>query len=204
MVSTVSDWMGDLDFRSFFDSLEQGGWFEYVFPFMLVYAIVFTIMNQVSLFKDKKSIKVIIALVFALFSVAFPISESGETLGFLMSKLFPGVTAFTMGILALYIVVAMLGVDLMEFFGKDNDNNNYLKWVLGGLGLIVVVYYYALGFGWSGFDGSSDIEDFFRDPSLYILILFGLFFWWVTKDEDNIGPKKSDSGTHVHVGENKH
>ncbi len=44
-----------------------------------------------------------------------------------MSVLFPGVTAFTMGILALYIVVAMLGIDLTKFFGNDDDNNNILN-----------------------------------------------------------------------------
>ena len=31
------------------------------------------------------------------------------------------VTAFSMGVLALYIVVAMLGVDLTKFFGDDED-----------------------------------------------------------------------------------
>ncbi len=198
-MGTISDMLSSLDFSNFIFSLQQGGWFDFVFPFMLVYAVVFTILNNVGLFKDKKAVKVIIALVFALFAIAFPITDntscgfigtnyqsgvvSGCTLGALMMTLFPGVTAFAFGILALYIVIAMLGVDLTKFFGDDNDKNNYLKWILGFLGLIVVLYYYALGFGWDGFSSSGELNAFFTDPFLYILILFGVFFWWVTKDE---------------------
>lgn len=200
-MGTISEVLSGLDFGSFLVSLQQGGWFDFVFPFMLVYAVVFTILKNVELFKDKKSVRIIIALVFALFSIAFPITSEtncgfvggsyqsgvvpGCTIGSLMMTLFPGVTAFSFGILALYIIIAMLGVDLTKFFGDKDEYNKYVVWILGGLGLIVVVYYFSLAFGWTGFNTGSEIDRFFKDPMLYILILFGVFFWWVTKDEDN-------------------
>lgn len=190
-MGALSDALRDLDFQSFIWDLEAGGWFEYVFPFMLVYAIIYTILNYVEIFEDKKPVKVIIALVVSLFAVAFPIAESGESLGDLMMQLFPGVTAFSMGILALYIVVGMLGVDLSKFFGNDEDNNNILKYILGGLGLLVVVYYYAKGFGWAGYEG-SELQNYIEDPALYILVLFGVFFFWINKDDEN-EPKRKKS-----------
>ena len=160
---------------------------------MLVYAVVLTILNQVKVFEDRKSVKVIVAMIFALFAIAFPISDNtscglattknmgystgGCTLGDMMMTLFPGVTAFTLGILALYIVAAMLGVDLMHFFG-NNNKDNWLRYVLGALGILVVA-----GFGWAGFGSGSQIEEFFKDPVLYIIILFGLFFWYITNED---------------------
>lgn len=220
-MGTISDMLTSMDFANFIYTLQQGGWFDFVFPFMLVYAVVFTILNNVELFKDKKPVKVIIALVFALFAIAFPITDntscgfvgnnyqtgvvSGCTLGSLMMTLFPGVTAFSFGVLALYIVIAMLGVDLTEFFGKGDNKNNYLKWILGFLGLIVVLYYYALGFGWQGFGSSGVLYNFFTDPFLYILVLFGVFFWWVTSSDEDKPKKKKDNDTHIHLGnDNNH
>ncbi|NCC71168.1 hypothetical protein EOM09_06310, partial [bacterium] len=122
---TVEEALANVDFRSFLQALYDGGWYHYIFPFMLVYAIVYTILNYVDVFKDRKPVKVIIALVFGLFAVAFPITGEGDcfgcqkTLADFMMALFPGVTAFSIAILALYIVAATLGVDLNAFFGKN-------------------------------------------------------------------------------------
>lgn len=183
-MGTVSDALSEVDFADFIYDLDRYGWFEYVFPFMLVYAIVLTILNNVDIFKERKSVRVIISLVISLFSIAFEITDTGETLGDLMMVLFPGITAFSMGVLALYIVVAMLGVDLKKFFGDDNeDQNKWILYILGGLGLLVVVYYYAKGFGWDGFDSGSELREFIEDPMLYILIIFGAVFWFITKED---------------------
>lgn len=214
-MGTLSEELANIDFANFIDALFYGGWFEYIFPFMLVYAIILTILNNVPIFKDKKPVRVIISLVMALFAIAFPIngdfascgvndtiyhSYGCESLGSLMMALFPGVTAFAVGILALYIVAAMLGVDLMDFF-KDKDKNNYLKYVLGGLGVFVVIYYYARGFGWGGFDDHAGAlswllgpDGLLRDPVLYILVIVGILFWWITKDNDG-SPSDDDEDT---------
>lgn len=197
-MGSLSDSLSDIDFADFLDALYDGGWFEFVFPFMLVYAVVLTILNKVTIFENNKSVRVIIALVFALFAIAFPItgdfsscnvgySSGCETLGSLMMTMFPGVSAFAIGILALYIVVAMMGVDLMQFFGTNNDNNKFIKYILGGIGLFVVVYYYALGFGWEGFDGDNWLwgyDGILRDPFLYIIAIGIWVFYWISKDDN--------------------
>lgn len=221
-MGTLTEELASVDFIDFFDALYDGGWFEYVFPFLLVYAIILTILNNVPMFQDKKPVRVIIALVVSLFAIAFPINGdfascginssinhySGcETLGSLMMALFPGVTAFSMGILALYIVAAMLDVNLMEFFGSDEKTNKILKYVLGGIGVFVVIYYYARGFGWAGFDDVGFLDwlwgpgGLLRDPMLYILALMGILFYWLTKDNDGEGNnnKKNDKKKGVTV-----
>jgi len=217
-MATISNFFANLRFDQLLAGLYQGGWYQYVFPFMLVYAVVFTILNKVTLFEDKKPVKIVIALVFALFAIAFPVTGDSytcginlsvnptygcETLGDLMMVLFPGVTAFAIGVLSLYIVAAMLGLDLMNFLGTEKDNK-ILKYILGGLGLFVVIYYYARGFGWFGFQSSQTfwLTSLLGDPMLWILIIFGLFFFWVTGDETNSPKKSKNTGTTVNVGSN--
>jgi uncharacterized membrane protein YfcA len=181
-MTTLSDVLDDFDFRDdFLEPLIDNGWLEFLFPFLLIYAIVITILNNVPMFEDRKPVKVIISLVIALFAIAFPLTDDGITMGEFMAELFPGVTAFTIGILALYIVAAMMGVDLMKFFG-DSKKDPWIKYVLGAVGVLVVVYYYAKGFGYDGFEG-SELEEFFTDPLLYILVVFGLVFFLISKDD---------------------
>ncbi len=188
-MSKLTEALTDLDFEEFLDALWDGGWYEYVFPFLLIYALVFTIMNQVEIFKDRKAVKVIIALVFGLFAIAFPITGEGDcvgcgqTLGELMMSLFPGVSAFSIGILALYIVAAMLGVDLMEVFGSKGSEQQLIRTILFIVGVLVVLYFFARGYGWDGFSGDP-WEDWLLDPALFILVLFGLFFYWISKDDE--------------------
>lgn len=199
--SGLSDILRDINFQSFFGDLQQYGWFQYVFPFLLVYSIVFTILNQVELFRDKKPVKVIVAAVFGLFAIAFPLNQgacsygfsnsSGCTLGDLMMLLFPKVTALTMGILCLYIIAAMLGVDLVEFLGKDNDNNAVIRYSLGAIGLLIVGYYFGIGMDW----WSSDFKnlwliEFISDPLLWVIVVFAFFFWYISKDEDDEDTRK--------------
>ena len=197
-MGVLSDWIEDVNFFDGIDTLVDGGFYHYLFPFLLVYAIVLTIMNRAEIFKDNKAVRVIIALVFGLFSVSFPITDNdcdaqgvpnvesyGCTLGDFMIILFPGVTAFTIGILALYIVAAMLGVDLISILGKDEKNQQIMKYILGALGLIVGVYYYGKGFGFfdNGFDSDNWFFNLLRDPLLYILIVFGAIFYWISAED---------------------
>lgn len=196
-MGVISDFFSDIRFEDVIFTLVDGGWYHYLFPFLLIYAIVFTILNKAEIFKKNKATRIIVALVFALFSVAFPITDNncyasgyggitpGCTLGDFMIVLFPGVTAFTIGILALYIVAAMMGVDLLSILGKDEKNQKLIKYVLGGLGTLVVVYYYAKGFGWAGLDGDFWLWDLLSDPFLYMIILFGAVFLWISKDGDS-------------------
>lgn len=191
--SVVLDSLSDVDFEGLIQALIEGGWVEFFFPFLLMYAIVLTIMNRVKVFEGNKATRVIIALVFALFSVVFPVSQTCNvdvtkhmgycTLGVYMSALFPGVSLFAIIILALYIIAALLGRDLTEFLGKDN---NVILYVLGGIGALVVGWQWFSAFFNFGGGGSSDywLVEILQDPVLYVFLLFILLFWWISKTDD--------------------
>lgn len=209
-MSTLSNALVNIRFDQLANDLLFGGWFHYLFPFLLIYAIVFTIMNQVEVFKKNKATKIIIAFVFASFATVFPISDShrcvsygptllpGCSLGDFMIALFPGVTAFTLGILALYIVAAILGVDLIKILGGDRENTNIMLYILGGLGAIFVIYFFGKGFGWWGYGDYGVLNwllgpgGFLRDPLLYILAVGGFLFYWISSDGNDSDDDKDE------------
>lgn len=183
-MSTVSDWFRDFDaYGDIIRPLIDGGWLEFVFPFLLVYALVYTISGQIAVLSNK-ALRVILSLCFGLFAIAFPINDAGTTLGEMMSVLFPGVTAISVVILSVYILLALFGFDMADFF--HDAKYQWVKYILGALALLLVLYYFAKGFGWDGFGagGGSDIEDFLTDPGLYILILIVALLWFLSRDED--------------------
>ncbi|MFP4402513.1 MAG: hypothetical protein ACLFPL_04765 [Candidatus Nanoarchaeia archaeon] len=212
MASPVLDAISSVDFYRFINSLVDGGWVEFFFPFLLIYAIVLTIMNRVEVFKDNKATRIIISLVFALFSVSFPVSQTCNidvtlslgycTLGAYMTALFPGVSLFAIGILCLYIIAALLGRDLTEFLGKDNPTVVY---VLGGIGALIVLWQWGSAFfSFGGYGYDNWFIRLIQDPILYIIILFIVLFWWISKEDDpNYNYKTGNTEVNIRSGEER-
>lgn len=210
--SFVLDSLSSVDFYGFINALIDGGWVEFFFPFLLIYAIVLTIMNRVEVFKGNKATRVIIAFVFALFSISFPVSRTCNiettyqlgycTLGSYMAALFPGVSLFAVIILALYIIAALLGRDLTEFLGKDN---NLVVYVLGGIGALIILWQWGSAFfDFGGSYGNNWFINLLQDPVLYILILFILLFWWISKEDDpNYNYKTGNTEVNIKSGGNE-
>jgi hypothetical protein len=197
-MGALSDFLSDMDLVDFFETMKSQGWFEYIFPFMLIYVIVFTSLKQVEIFKEKKSVRIIISVVIGLFAVAFPINETGDTIGVFLQGLFPGVTAFSLGILALYIIAGLLDVDLLEFLGRTKKDKKIMQIVLPILGMLFVVFYFGKGFGWWDETTIGDefdwLIEFITDPLLWVLIVFGLVMFWVNKDDEkNLSDKSKSS-----------
>lgn len=209
--SVLLDRLSDVGFEELIRTLGTGGWIEFFFPFLLIYAIVLTVMSRAKVFDGNKATRVIIALVFALFSVVFPVTDTCNidsefvdnmgycTLGTYMSALFPGVSLFAICILCLYIIAALLGKDLTEFI----DGSPVILYVLGGLGALVVGWQWASAFFEFGSGSTSDfwLVQLLQDPVLYVFLLFMLLFWWISK-EDDPNYDYSKGGTTVNVGNN--
>jgi hypothetical protein len=149
-MGAFADIISNVNFYDLHRSLVQGGYFDFIFPFLLVYALFFTALQQVSLFKSKdgvvyKPVIVIISLVLSFFGVGFEISP-GKTVGFLLQSLFPNIGALTIGVLMLYIVGSILGVDFFKgVFRKDY--NAYLFFTVGAFGFGAIVFYVGIAMG---------------------------------------------------------
>ncbi len=101
---------------------ESAGFFSYLLPFLLIFALVFGILTKVNVFKDNKMVNGIIALAVALMSLQF---------GFVpefFSQIFPRIGVGLAIILGLLIIVGL-------FAPKKSAAVNY---VLLGVGVIII------------------------------------------------------------------
>jgi len=193
MAGPLTNALNSIDFQSIINSLRNSGWLQYFFPFLLVYAITYVVLDKIKLFegKEKKPVRVIISLVFAITSIAFDVTQ-GHTLGDLLYNLFPGVSALSVAILGLYIIMAMFDVDPMEFTG-DKDIDKYIKITLGVIGVIWLIYYFGLGLGyWNNVNWQDNfVIRLLKDPTLWILVVMYFTFKWISSDETENKSKKN-------------
>ena len=112
---------------------ESAGFFSYILPFLLIFALVFGILTRVKIF-DNKAINGIIALVVGLLALQF------HFVPIFFSEIFPRLGIGLAVILALLILAGL-------FFDPENKMVNY---GLLGVGVIVFLVVLVQTFGWLG------------------------------------------------------
>lgn len=150
--------------------MEQAGFFAYVLPFLLIFALVFGILTRTQIFKDNKAINAVLALVVGLLSLQF------DFVPIFFSEIFPRLGVGLAIILALLILAGL-------FFDPKNKLVNYSLLAVGVIIFLVVLIQTAGWVGWtSGF--------FFYDNwprILMIIIVLAL----VALVFNSVGPKKT-------------
>ncbi len=123
--------LGDL-----FAQWEQMGFFSYLLPFLLIFALVFGILVKVKLFKDNKAVNAIIALVVALMAVQFDIVPN------FFSQIFPMLGVALAIILILFVLMGL-------FLDPEHPAMNWILFGIGAIIFVVVVVQATGGMGWS-------------------------------------------------------
>jgi uncharacterized membrane protein len=100
---------------------ENAGFFSYLIPFLIIFALVFGILSKVDPFKGNKGIYAILALTVGVMSLRF------EFVPLFFSQVFPRLGVGLAIILSLFIVVGL-------FIDTKNKAINY---VLLGIGVII-------------------------------------------------------------------
>lgn len=119
--------------------MEQVGFFAYVLPFLLIFALVFGILTRTQIFKNNKAINGVIAFVVGLLALQF------NFVPVFFSEIFPRLGIGLAVILALLILAGL-------FFDPNNKWVSYGLLVIGVIVFIVVIIQTAGWVGWySGF-----------------------------------------------------
>jgi len=114
------------------------GVFAYVLPFLMIFAVVFGILNKTSLLGRNKGVQATIALVVGLMSLQYD----------LVSNFFSTIFPYT-GIGIAILLIALILIGLMA----EDDEGSWVKHIWPGLGIIIflVVLFTALtDFAWFG------------------------------------------------------
>ena len=116
---------------------EQIGVFSYVLPFLLIFALVFGIMNQIKIFEQNRAINGIIALVVGLLALQF------DFVPIFFSEIFP-----RLGVGLAILLVAMI---LMGMFAP---NRTWVTYTFFGIAAIIFLVVLVKTVGWLGWQSS--------------------------------------------------
>jgi len=115
---------------------EQIGFFSYLLPFMLIFALVFGILVKVKVFKDNKMVNGVIALAVALMALQF------DFVPLFFSQIFPRVGVALAILLGIFIVAGL-------FMDPESKFINYILLGIGALVIGLVLIQSAGELGWA-------------------------------------------------------
>ncbi len=115
---------------------EQAGFFQYLLPFLLIFALVYGILTQVKLFKENKSINGIIALVVGLMAMQFPMVPQ------FFAEIFP---RLGIGLAVILVLLILMGM----FIDPKSGAIGYTLLGVAAIILIIVLVKTAGALGWS-------------------------------------------------------
>jgi hypothetical protein len=165
----------------FFRLLEGYGFTDALLPFLLIFTIVFAVLQKTNIMgKDKKNFNVILALVMALTAVIPHVTDSypyGYDVIDIINQSLPQVS-----LLAVAAIMLML---LIGLFGAES------KWMGGSLSgwmaiisFIFIVLIFGGAAGW--WTDITDYIEWMDDDTVALIIMiliFGVIIWYVTKPD---------------------
>ena len=176
--------------------LENMGLTDVILPFLLIFVIVFAILQRVEILgQGKKNLNTVLALIIGL-TVIIPhvtgnYPGNADPVEILNSAL-PSISLVLVAILMFFILVGALGVDT---FGLGGDT---AKTGVGIFAIAVVLFIFGKAAGWWG-QGLPRWLDFLNDPALQSTLIFvlliGLLIFYVTGEPKGEGEKNKASDT---------
>jgi hypothetical protein len=152
-----------------FAKWEEAGFFSYLLPFLLIFALVFGVLTRTQIFKDNKMVNGIIALSVALMSLQFDFVPT------FFSQIFPRVGIGLAIILGILIIVGLF----------IDTKSNVINYVLLGIGVIIIgliVIQSAGALGWSSGEWWQENWQMVIG-AIFLLILVGLIIGTGSKSD---------------------
>ena len=172
----------------FIEGLESWGIADVLLPFILVFAIVYAILDKTKIFgAEKKNINMIIALVVGLSVVIPHVVDSyppGADVVDLINTILPQVSLV---IITFVMIMVLVGIFGGEWIGKSISG-----W-MALLSAIIVFVIFGSSVGW--WDEWNWFYNFFGDDAVSVvvmLLVFGLIIWYITGEKKSKGEKMID------------
>jgi len=123
---------------------ESAGIFDFLLPFLLIFAIVFGILTTTNILGPNKGIHTIIAFVIGLLALRLPIVSA------FFAEVFP---RLGVGIAVMLVLLVLVGM-----FVPDNEKR-YWAWGLGAIGVIIAIVVITQSFDQYGWYSSYNFQD---------------------------------------------
>ena len=170
----------------FLVQLEQFGLLDAILPFILIFAIIFTVLRKTNVLGDKKNIHMLVALVLALLVVmphVLGTYPAGQDVVSIINTALPNVS--------LVIVIIVAALILVGIFVPNFSPGGGIGGILALGSLVAIVYIFGLAGGW----WTSGSLGFLSNPDIQVLIVivlvFALVIFLITSESpfENIGTK---------------
>ncbi|MBI1969998.1 hypothetical protein HYS48_04860 [Candidatus Woesearchaeota archaeon] len=164
--------------------LESLGISDVLLPFLLIFTIVFAILQKIEILGErKKNLNVVVALVMALAVVIPHVTESyppGADVVEIINRALPNV-----GVVAVVIIMLLLLVGLLS--GKDQwGGGSSFAGLLAAVAFIAVIWIFYRAARPYGTYSEGAFGGVLANPDvqalLIIIIIFGLVIWFITKE----------------------
>jgi len=183
-------------FQEFIMTLDRWGVADVLLPFMLIFTVVFAILQKSEVLgKGKKNYNTIVALVMGLGVVfphvlgKYPLSSDPVEI---INNALPSVSVVLVAIVMVLLVIGLLGGEV-RWLGTSVSG-----WI-AIISFLVVLYIFGRATGWPGF--TRQMPEWLRwldnpDTQAFVVIIlvFGILIWFITKDDTD---KKSNILTRV-------
>jgi|APSaa5957512535_1039671.scaffolds.fasta_scaffold21248_3 hypothetical protein len=181
-----------IDMRSLFYELESMGFYEYVLPFMLVFVVVFAILEKTKIFGKvgdgdnpaaKTNINVVVSLIIGFLILSEP-------------AIIIWMNAY-LSRMAFFIVLGIMMMLVVSMFGGDSDFGSGGGAILGII-ITLIALFWSLSSGTYGL--STPHWFYYLESYLSTLLVVGVFagFIWLvayaSKDDAKKARTRRDSG----------
>src|SRR3989338_7113081 len=171
-----------LKLEGFLRTLQDWGLTDVLLPFLLIFTIVFAILQKTKILgEDKKNLSVIVAIVVGLLVVVphvtrtFP--ENSDPVVIINDAL-PQVSIVLVAVIFLLILIGVFGQDYV-FLGVTMPG-----WITL-ISLVIIVLIFGGSAGWWQGDFGQTMEDFFGTEGVAVFIMivtFGIIIAWITSE----------------------
>ncbi len=152
---------GGFSFPEMLNYLERYGFFAYILPFLLVFALVYAIISQIKMFKDNKGASVIIALAIGFLSLI------GGFVPTFFATIFP---RFGIGLSIMLVAIILAGV----FVSEEHKAYKWVFFGLGGLVFLFVLFSSLSDWTFGGMGGWRFWWDQYAGLVIFVLLLVGV------------------------------
>lgn len=156
-----------IDLVGFISWFESIGGFDVILPFLLIFAIVFAILDKTNLFgQNKRNINTIISIILAFFLIM------QRDVVFLLQEFLPRVSMLIITLIMILIVIGTFGFGIGENW----------KGLSAIIGIVGVLWAYGASVGWN-----VPALDYFTDQDVAVLLIIGIFLlviWFIVKEPE--------------------
>ena len=164
----------------FFESLETWGLTDVMLPFLLVFTIVFAVLEKIKILgEEKRNLNVVVSLVLAL-SVVIPHVTNSYPINFdpvdIINGALPAVSILVVAIMMLLILIGVFAHDKL-FLGLTAPG-----WI-GLFSVLAIIFIFGSSAGWWDSGVTNSLEDFFGEDAIAIVIMilvFGIIIAFIT------------------------